>query len=135
MIFRRVIAYLIDYILLWIIIMLFYFLGSVVLKRLPAETSEIIFLVLFYLAPLFIMVYMSFKDFLFRDASIGKKIMQIHVVSIVDNKKTLSKQLILRNLFGVFLLPIEGILVLSGQRRLGDSYANTAVVMDDEKRT
>ncbi len=135
MIFRRVVAYLIDYILLWIVIILFYLLGSFVQKRLPVETSEIVLLISFYLTPLFIMVYMSFKDFLFRNASIGKKIMKTHVISIVDNNKNLRKQLIIRNLFGVFLLPIEGILVLSGQRRLGDSYTNTAVVMDVEMRT
>lgn len=132
MIVRRSIAYIIDYLILWTIILLGYLLGHVAINTFSYETADTIVLVLFYLGPIFILVYMSLKDFAFANASVGKRLFDLQVVSTVS--KNISKmQLVSRNLIGLFLLPIEVILVLTGQTRMGDHYAKTKVVLKNYK--
>lgn len=128
MIIKRIVAYLIDYIILWILLLLLVGIGNFITGYLSPTQIEIFVLVGIYIITFTIPIYIAFKDFLFRNASIGKKIMRIHVVSKTGNQMVLSRQLIARNLFGLFLLPIEFILIVFGQTRMGDYYAKTEVV-------
>jgi uncharacterized RDD family membrane protein YckC len=128
MIIKRVAAYLIDYIILWILLLLLIGVGHLITGYLSPTQVEIFVLAGIYFITLTILIYIAFKDHLFRNASIGKKIMRVHVVSTTGNQIVLSRQLVARNLFGLFLLPIEFILIVFGQTRMGDYYAKTKVV-------
>ena len=100
MVFKRLTAALIDYIILWIIIVVFIGIAYLFKNLLSDELVEILGFIFFYFIALFILVYIGLKDLLFQTQSIGKKVMEIKVVSN-DNKKITRNQLILRNLIWV----------------------------------
>jgi uncharacterized RDD family membrane protein YckC len=125
---KRIVAYLIDYIILWILLLLLVGIGYFITGYLSPKQNEIFVFVGIYIITFTIPIYIALKDIVFRNASTGKKIMRIHVVSTNGNQMVLSRQLVSRNLFGLFLLPIEFILILFGQTRMGDYYAKTEVV-------
>ena len=76
-----------------------------------------------------LVVYILFKDLLFRNASLGKKIFGIVVVDSEGAKPT-AKQVILRNISVCFLLYVEAVYILANDEhnRLGDKWAKTKVV-------
>lgn len=68
-----------------------------------------------------------FKDLIFKNASIGKKIMNLQVVT-KDNNKPNVIALILRNIFICYIYPISFILILIFNKSLGDFVFKTKVV-------
>ncbi len=71
-----------------------------------------------------------FKDIVFSNASLGKRICNLKVVK-TDGTKLTVVDVIKRNLPGTILLPVEILLLLFNNRRLGDAWAKTAVVHSD----
>ena len=66
------------------------------------------------------------KDVIFKKRSIGKKIMNIKVVTI-DGEEPKVFQLILRNIT-FFVWPLEIFLILWNKQRIGDILAKTRIV-------
>lgn len=73
-----------------------------------------------------IWIVFSLKDFVFKNASIGKKILRMEILTM-SNKKPTIMPLVLRNLF-VIIWPIEILLILILNRRIGDLVFKTKVV-------
>ena len=73
-----------------------------------------------------ILVSFSMKDLIFKNQSIGKKIMKLEIVN-KENEKPNKLILICRNLT-VFIWPLEIILLLIFNKRIGDILFNTQVV-------
>lgn len=67
------------------------------------------------------------KDFILK-TSIGKRILKLEIVKIDGTRVTLLDAL-KRSLPFIFLLPIEVILMIINDRRLGDVWAGTVVRM------
>lgn len=74
----------------------------------------------------FLALLVLFKDFVFKNASFGKKLLQLKIVK-TDGTKPRFIDLLLRTLTLV-IFPVEIILVLVRNKRLGDALAKTAVV-------
>lgn len=66
------------------------------------------------------------KDLVYKNASIGKKILNIRIVNN-DGKEPLKKQLIFRNIF-IFLWPIEVILIMINNKKIEDYLFKTSIV-------
>lgn len=127
MITKRMIAFTIDYTIFWIFFSVYFFGGMSILTNYSEHAQDIFGLILFYSFIPILMSYFGFKDLLFKDQSIGKKIVKIKVVSI-ESKNIRKAQLISRNLILIYLYPIEVLMLLSSSKRLGDKYAKTNVV-------
>jgi len=72
------------------------------------------------------------KDTVFKNASIGKKIFNISIKSNVSSKINL-KSLVIRNIFLLPLLTLEILMILYGNRRIGDILAKTSVTYSEFK--
>lgn len=66
------------------------------------------------------------KDFIFKNASIGKRIFKIKVVKIDGTRLTLFD--VLKRTLPLILLPIELILMIINDKRMGDIWAKTLVI-------
>ena len=76
-----------------------------------------------------VVILFLIKDFIFRNASIGMKMFNICIVSQLDNGKPQIWQLLLRNIFLVFLWPVEYYFVfLKEKDGLGDRIAKTKLI-------
>jgi len=78
--------------------------------------------ILYFLATIGILT----KDLIFRNKSIGKKILGLEVKNN-DNTTSSILKIILRNITYVFW-PIEGLIVLISNKRIGDIVFKTKVV-------
>ena len=67
-----------------------------------------------------------FRDNIFGNASIGKKLLKIKVVKVNGEKINLITSLKRNILF--FLWPVEILLIITDNKRLGDMWAKTIVV-------
>lgn len=76
---------------------------------------------------IFYIIFLPFKDIINGNSSIGKKVMQLEIKNNNNNEIPTNFRLILRNLF-LIIWPIEGLLILIFNRRLGDIICNTKVV-------
>lgn len=74
-----------------------------------------------------VMVVFSFKDFVYKYASIGKHILNLEIVS-ADGKKLPRFKLFARNFLLLFIWPVECILILLFNKRIGDYIFNTIIV-------
>lgn len=70
--------------------------------------------------------YMVLRDKFFKNASIGKKILRIHVVE--NNKELLTLLGCIKRNITLILVPVEVILLPTTRKRLGDLLAKTEVV-------
>ncbi len=73
-----------------------------------------------------VMILTIFKDAVFKNASIGKKIMKIEIRKD-DNKIPPISIIILRNIT-VIIWPLECLLILMRKKRIGDIICNTKIV-------
>ena len=123
---KRVKAFIVDYILTFLIILMHCWLESAFdLKDVP-----IIGFIYPFSAFYFVFFAMLFKDII-GGRSIGKRLMHIRVINYYG-KKPLRRNLILRNLT-CCVLPLEIVefsLLSKKKQRLGDRWAKTQVVMD-----
>ncbi len=85
----------------------------------------------FYMYLLFGLFLFLLKDLVFRNASIGKRALNLEILKS-DNTVPSVSTLILRNIF-VFLWPIDAILILANKRKIGDIIFKTKVVEKEYK--
>ena len=76
------------------------------------------------------LAFLLLKDSVFKNASIGKRIFKLEIVK-KDKTKLTIMDVIKRNVPIVILWPIEVILVIVDNRRIGDSWAKTSIVHKD----
>lgn len=87
----------------------------------------------FSITPFSIVVYLTislflllFKDFTFKNTSIGKRIFKLKVTKI-DGTNLMIVDVIKRNIPIIVLLPVEAILLIINNRRIGDIWAKTSI--------
>lgn len=115
---RRIIAAGFDFYIICIMIVLL----SYVLVFITSDISFLIFCICFVLTYVLIL----FRDNFFGNASIGKKLLKIKVVKVNGEKINLITSLKRNILF--FLWPVEILLIITDNKRLGDMWAKTIVV-------
>ena len=88
----------------------------------------------FSITPFSIIVYLTislllllFKDFMFKNTSIGKRIFKLKVVK-TDGTNLMIVDVIKRNIPIIILLPVEALLLIINNRRIGDIWAKTSIV-------
>lgn len=88
----------------------------------------------FTITPSSIIVYiiisfllLLFKDFMFKNASIGKRIFKLKVVK-TDGSNLMIVDVIKRNLPIIILLPVEALLLIINNRRIGDVWSKTVIM-------
>jgi len=115
---KRIIAMMIDYIIILVIchIPLIIYIELADFNIFEAIDSMISL----------VMILVIFKDLIFRNASIGKKIMKLEIRK-QDNKIPPIYAIILRNIT-VSIWPLECILILMNKNRIGDMIFNTKVI-------
>ncbi len=91
------------------------------------EFSVSYFSVITYLVVCFLL--MLFKDYALKNKSPGKRIFRIKVVK-TDGSKPTFWDFLKRSVPVVFLLPVEVLLLIMNNRRIGDIWAGTSVVRD-----
>lgn len=109
--------------------MLIDFLLSSLLVQLVSFTFDFFEIVIPYYSYVIIIIgvfLLIFKDVLYGNASIGKKILKIEV-RMNDGQVPSLMKLIMRNLT-IFIWPIECILILHQNKRIGDIIFKTSVV-------
>lgn len=114
---KRLVAFLIDWIILIIInfIIQFIFIG---IEQFNQKVMLWITMFVFFIA--------IFKDII-GGASIGKRVFNLYIGNQIEPIKPVKKyKLILRNLTYI-IWPIEGILLLTTGKRIGDRITNTTV--------
>lgn len=115
---KRLLAALIDYVCIFFVSMLISFAimyrGTMMSFALAVVTCIVIFGVLYV-----------FRDFVFRNASIGKKLLKIHIVS--EKPQPLRLSTCICRAIPLLIFPIELLLVLKDNYRLGDMLSKTWV--------
>ncbi len=121
---QRYFAFLIDFLLLPAIIQLVY---GILRYTFDFEVSNVHSTIMGWVLILHLIV----KDI--YGNSLGKRLLGLKIISVIDGDKPKLNQLILRNIF-VFLIPLEAILVIGrpDQRRIGDFLAKTKVIRKNE---
>ena len=116
--FKRITATIIDYYI--IILSSTLFIGIITMGKFSANAVTV---------ALYFVVFIPsviFKDYVFKDASIGKKLMKIKIVGENGEYATFEMRL-LRSITLIFV-PIELIMILTKNKRLGDYLAHTQVI-------
>lgn len=75
-----------------------------------------------------IILYAIVKDLIFKNASIGKKVLQIKVVTLDGKKLGFFKAL--KRALPLVIFPLEILFMVTDNTRIGDSWAKTTVVDD-----
>ncbi len=114
---KRMIAAIIDFFAIAMAAMIF--VGVFTALKIDRTVLDIVY-------SAFLALLVLFKDFVFKNASFGKKLLQLKIVK-TDGTKPRFIDLLLRTLTLV-IFPVEIILVLVRNKRLGDALAKTAVV-------
>ena len=91
----------------------------------------------FSITPFSIIVYLTislllllFKDFMFKNTSIGKRIFKLKVAK-TDGTNLMIVDVIKRNIPIIILLPVETLLLIINNRRIGDVWAKTSIVCNN----
>ena len=91
----------------------------------------------FSITPFFIIVYLTislllllFKDFMFKNTSIGKRIFKLKVAK-TDGTNLMIVDVIKRNIPIIILLPVEALLLIINNSRIGDIWAKTSIVYNN----
>ena len=91
----------------------------------------------FSVTPFSIIVYITislllliFKDFMFKNTSIGKRIFKLKVAK-TDGTNLMIVDVIKRNIPIIILLPLEALLLIINDRRIGDIWAKTSIVYNN----
>jgi uncharacterized RDD family membrane protein YckC len=82
----------------------------------------------------FLLVAYIFKDCVFLDASIGKKVFKLRIVGEDGGRPSL-KRVVLRNVPSLIFIGLEALQVKNGEQRLGDSLAETKIVFENREIT
>lgn len=117
---KRLLAALIDYYIICFLCTAF--LGVITLGRFSATP----FSITVYVVMCFVLLLM--KDLVFKNASVGKRIFKLKIIK-VDGTELKAPDVIKRNISVILLLPLEMIVTLVNNRRIGDIWAKTSVVL------
>ena len=137
---RRVIAFFIDFLIVSIVAVVIVILLDVVsiLSKAARKMDSLLngrigFLASEELIRGFIAFFLlMFKDWLFFSGnSIGKQMMKIRVVKLDGSRLTFLD--CVKRTLPYLILPVEAYFVLTGQERLGDRWAETEVVPNDQE--
>ena len=115
---RRMLAGVIDFYVICLLASIF--VGIITLGQFSVTKFSIVI----YLVSCFLLLLV--KDITFKDASIGKRMLKLKIVRF-DGTKVSTVDTIKRNLT-ILLLPIEIVLVLTKNKRIGDIIAKTSVI-------
>ena len=123
---KRILAMIIDYFIISLIVYVPLYAYMYISKlELYILFDDMVFMLIIALC----MILILLKDLIFRNKSIGKKIMGIEIRNN-DNKIPSFPILILRNIT-VIIWPIECLLILLKKNRIGDIIFKTKVVLTD----
>lgn len=123
--YLRLFAGIVDYGLLIALCMLISSLPKISFQLLFYELSST-----FILASVFMLSYMPLKDLLFRNASIGKRLFKLQMVSSETLEKASVGKILLRNLvesIGIVMI-VDLVLMLLDKEKLADRICGTAVI-------
>ena len=123
---KRVIAGVIDYLILCVIqaiLMFLFVILPLINNTAESDISEIIKTNM--VITLCTLCFFIFRDILGKK-SIGKRIMKLKIINKNDGKETVLSKRILRNITWV-IMPIEIIIILINKERLGDMIVGTTV--------
>lgn len=67
-----------------------------------------------------------FKDFVFKNASVGKRVFKMKIIKTDETSFTIIDAL--KRTIPIILLPIELLLIMANNQRIGDIWAKTSVV-------
>ena len=122
---KRIVAGIFDF----FIIALIYEIPFVIFIMLPLITGQIssdIVIKRALYCTLFALLLLIFKD-IFKNGSIGKRIMKLEIIDSKTQEKALLTKRILRNVTWVLSF-IEVIFLIASDKRIGDRIAGTEVV-------
>ena len=128
--FKRMLAFLIDWNIIGHIILLLLLVEVTILRKNGLlESSEALqpFAPIFAITMLLFPVVVVFRDFMFGGKSLGKRILKLVILDVDTAIKPKLGKTIVRGLF-LFLLPIDGIVLLTSGKSIGDYIARTVVV-------
>ena len=121
---RRIIAVYIDMLVYgFVIVMVGVPLLMLIFQLFVGGIIRNVFMNIFYIV---FFVIFSFKDLLYKNASVGKKILHLKVVTD-DNKIPCRKTIILRNVL-TFIWPVDFIVLLISGKKIEDWFFKTNVV-------
>lgn len=119
---KRILAAIIDFYIICFLSSAF--IGVITLGQFSITPFSITtYLIIFFLLLLI-------KDFVFKNTSIGKRIFKLKVAK-TDGTKLMIVDVIKRNIPIIFLLPIEALLLIVNNRRIGDIWAKTSIVYNN----
>ena len=120
---KRMIAFIIDWNLSAVPILLFvFFFRDILITQEPNPLLVIIFVLLTLSMPTICVL----RDVIFNGQSIGKRIFKLHIID-ETNKLPSKRILIIRNIF-FFVYPVDAILLLATNQSIGDMATRTTVV-------
>ena len=120
---KRMIAFIIDWNLSAVPILLFvFFFRDILISQEPNPLLVIIFVLLTLSMPTICVL----RDVIFNGQSIGKRIFKLHIID-ETNKLPSKRILIIRNIF-FFVYPVDAILLLATNQSIGDMATRTTVV-------
>lgn len=76
-----------------------------------------------------VFLFVLTKDFAFKNASIGKKLLKLKIIKTDASKYTIIDAV--KRTFSLVLLPIEIVMLIVKDQRLGDIWARTIVVSNN----
>ena len=119
---KRILAAIIDFYIICFLSSAF--IGVITLGQFSITPFSITtYLIIFFMLLLI-------KDFGFKNTSIGKRIFKLKVAK-TDGTKLMIVDVIKRNIPIIFLLPIEALLLIVNNRRIGDIWAKTSIVYNN----
>ncbi len=116
---QRIVAAYIDFMLICLISSLLTYFISFNEEQLSVFSAMVYFISFF-------LMYI-FRDCVFKNASVGKKIMKLKVISDTT-QEAMWKTALKRNALLFLLSPIEVLLVIIYNERIGDKIAHTTVI-------
>lgn len=121
---RRIVAFYIDILVYgFVIIMVVVPLLMLIFNLFVGDIVRNVFVNVFYI--IFFIIF-SFKDLLYKNASVGKKILHLKVVTD-DSKIPCKKIIILRNILD-FIWPVNFIILIISGKKMEDWLFKTNVV-------
>lgn len=128
MILKRVAAFIIDWLIIFVVVMLLIFVGpNFKIEHLLHPSMQTVSVYRVLIATIWFMCALLFKDIVFGNASIGKKVFKLHIVDSFGEKAKVS-QLVLRNVFLYFMTIEILVIVFNKGKRLGDIVAQTETI-------
>ena len=132
---RRMFADILDFFICFFLAE-FIFIKLELFDDLNMYSSSVFELIMFYVVPyLFFFILFALKDCIFRNASIGKKLFGIKIVyTDKENNEKISFITHCKRSIPLIILPIEAfLLVIWGDKRLGDIWAKTKIIRNKTK--